>query len=131
MRGSCRRWTCRAAEPVPSAPAPETVRAAAGGVSESPPPAGLDAGEAAFARRFVAESDWTFAKTMPANPHGYVVRGRTADPAGFDRFAGLIGEHGWVGEWGGRAYRYLDLDGHSYWRDRRRDEPQADRAGAR
>jgi hypothetical protein len=84
-------------------------------VSESPPPAGLDADEATFARRFVAESDWTEAVTMPDNPHQYVVRGRTADPAGFDRFAGLIAEHGWVGEWGGRAWIYLDVDDHTYW----------------
>ena len=76
---------------------------------------GLGAGELRFARAFIRASTWTEAVTQPANPHTYTIRGRTADPAGFDRFAGLIREHGWDGEWGGRTWTYIDVDVHSYW----------------
>jgi hypothetical protein len=74
-----------------------------------------DPHEIEFLRCFVAASDWTVARTMPENPHAYVVRGKTADLAGFDRFVQAIDASGWRGEWGGRTWTYLDVDAHTYW----------------
>lgn len=76
---------------------------------------GPDSSEIEFLRRFVAASDWAVAATTPANPHRYVIRGRTADPDGFDRFVEAIDAYGWRGEWGGRTWTYIDVDAFTYW----------------
>jgi hypothetical protein len=58
---------------------------------------------------------FVFAKTMPANPHEYVVR--TADnEAAYVRLFELIAAQGVVERWGGRRYRYwYPGDGFKYW----------------
>lgn len=74
---------------------------------ECPPPALV-----AQARDYVARTEFTFAKTMPQNPHWYVVR--RGDP-GHEALFVLIRDHHYLRRWHGRAYRSIDLDGFSYW----------------
>lgn len=76
--------------------------------------AGIDARELEFARSFVAGREWRLAAD-PRNRHEYVVRGRSAPEADFDRFAALIRKRGWDGEWGGRTWRYLTVGEYTYW----------------
>lgn len=60
--------------------------------------------------------DWTFAKTMPENPHEYTIRDKARDPADFARLYAAIEEHGSWERWNGRRYRYLyPGDGWRYW----------------
>ncbi len=51
-------------------------------------------------RRFVADAQWTFAKTMPTWPHEYLVRGRV-DPVLFEALVAHIRARGYEG----RCYR--------------------------
>jgi hypothetical protein len=51
---------------------------------------------------------------MPENRHHWTRRER-GDDADFDGFVALIRERGWTGRWERRDYRYLDVDGHTYW----------------
>ena len=73
---------------------------------------------------FVAGSTWTFAKTMPRDPHEYTVRDLVNPDARrstclshdtFEWFVRLIREHGTPGEFGGRRYLYLTVGDHVYW----------------
>ena len=86
------------------------------GLFGSPPPADL----VAQARAYIAAASWTFAKTMPDNPHEYVVRQRAhaVSPergAGHEALFVLIRDHHYVRRWHGRGYRTVSLDGHDYW----------------
>ena len=80
------------------------------------PPAGLvDA-----ARQYIAASAWTFAKSMPDNPHWYVVRQRAWAHSpergeGHEALWQVIRWHYALRWWHGRGYRSIDLDGFSYW----------------
>ena len=73
-------------------------------------------------QRFIANSGWRFASTMPEAPHEYTVRD-LADPsrttamgsAEFEWFARLTLEMGTPGEWDGVTYHYFELDGWKYW----------------
>jgi hypothetical protein len=66
-------------------------------------------------RALVVSLTWTFAKTMPACPHEYIVRGKTAPDHAFLRFAAHIRKHGEVRCWGKYQHTYFDLDGYHYW----------------
>lgn len=64
---------------------------------------------------FVASQQWTFAKTMPQNPHEYIVRGKGNDPEDFDAFVKTI-RTGEKRVWGRKIYIYWkDQDGMRYW----------------
>ena len=72
------------------------------------------------AREYIAETEWTFAKTMPDNPHWYVVRQRAWARGryyglGHEALFDLIRLHHYIRRWHGRGYRSIDLDGFSYW----------------
>lgn len=90
---------------------------------EGCPPPELVAG----ARAHVAASSWTFASTMPRNPHYYVVfpfarddgpddeAERDRKRAGFRALRDLIVVHGWDRTWHGHVYRTVGFDGFDYW----------------
>jgi len=67
---------------------------------------------------FVTQARWTFAKTMPENPHEYTVRGETPTED-FEAMVTYVREHGYKEHFGeGRSakrYTYLNLDGWRYW----------------
>lgn len=66
-------------------------------------------------RAFIAAHDWTFAKTMPQNPHWYVVRNKCRDEAEFVAVVLYIREHGRRVKYQKSWYTHLDVDGHHYW----------------
>lgn len=72
---------------------------------------------AADLRAIIAAMTWVFAKTMPENPHFYVVRGRPPEnEAAYVRLFEAIHEHGQHEVYQRRRYRVLYLgDGFRYW----------------
>jgi hypothetical protein len=66
------------------------------------------------AEEFIGAAPWTFAHTMPENPHEYTVLGQMPDES-FNAFVLHIREHGYRGRFGGRTYTYLEVDGWRYW----------------
>ncbi len=69
-----------------------------------------------FLRAFVSDRRWTFAKTMPENPHWYTVRQWQPDrQEEFEEFVRLLRKYGSDEVFGGKLYRYLDLDAFHYW----------------
>src|SRR5262245_32992710 len=69
--------------------------------------------EAEF-RRFTTNSEWTFAKTMPQNPHEYTLR-RNSDSGMFDSAVRFIREQGRLEIYQGKPYKTLYLDKHQFW----------------
>jgi hypothetical protein len=67
------------------------------------------------AREYVAGQEWVFARTMPANPHEYVVLERSTRPDQHLAFRQLIRDRGVVRMFGGWEFCYLDIDDHRYW----------------
>jgi hypothetical protein len=63
---------------------------------------------------FVAAAPWTFATTMPEQPHEYTLR-KEHDPATFEAAVAFIREHGDRRRWGRHTHTYYDLDGRTYW----------------
>jgi hypothetical protein len=74
----------------------------------------VTSGLARFAA-LIAGRPWTFAKTMPENPHEYTLRKEWADDPAFDEAVRLIRSLGYRHYFGGHPYLQLDLDGHTYW----------------
>ena len=71
-----------------------------------------------LARAFVARKEWIFAKTMPDNPHHYVVlfHQRTQeDRDGYAALRKLITQYGSKRRWHGSLWRSYRLDDHDYW----------------
>ena len=66
-------------------------------------------------RRFIANSRWRFAKSMPEMPHEYTRRADASDDAEFCRFVMHIRQAGYKGKFGKTTYKYLDVDGWQYW----------------
>jgi hypothetical protein len=64
---------------------------------------------------FVRTSAWTFAKTMPQQPHEYTLRAKAADEKLFERVVLYIRKAGYQGSYGSATYTYLDIDGWKYW----------------
>ena len=80
-----------------------------------PPPALV-----ARARAYAHHADWTFAKTMPDNPHWYVVRQKAwahsqEAGAGHEALFQLLRWYYVLRWWHERGYRSLDLDSFTYW----------------
>jgi hypothetical protein len=65
-------------------------------------------------RAFVADERWTFAKTMPAWPHEYLVRSRV-DEQMFEALVAHIRSHGSEGRFYRRRLIYYEEDGLVYW----------------
>ena len=59
--------------------------------------------------------EWTFAKTMPNNPHWYTVRKRWPNDQDFVDVVEHMREFGYKGMWWKREYTYFDCNGWSYW----------------
>jgi hypothetical protein len=70
----------------------------------------VTAAELAAARRFVAAARWSFAKTMPDNPHHWVKGGD-----GFEEFVAFVRAHGVKRLYRGYRYKAITLDGFAYW----------------
>ncbi|MCK9569893.1 hypothetical protein M0R72_13195 [Candidatus Pacearchaeota archaeon] len=66
------------------------------------------------AKLFIASSKWIFAKTMPQNPHWYILRSK-CDDAEFVAFVLYIRANGCDVSFKGRPYKCLDVDGWRYW----------------
>lgn len=67
-----------------------------------------------FAQLIEAQT-WTFAKTMPKNPHHYTVRNRWTKDEDFVFVVEYLRTNGYDGYWWKNKYRYFDLNGHTYW----------------
>lgn len=66
-------------------------------------------------RRFIADSEWVFAKTMPQIPHWYTLRRKARCDASFEEFVLEIRVRGVVRPFGRRSFTYLDVDDWTYW----------------
>jgi hypothetical protein len=64
-------------------------------------------------RALVASLDFVFAKTMAEIPHWYITRFKYPDA--YQTLSLAIRQHGIRGEFAGRRYRYMHLDGWKYW----------------
>lgn len=67
-----------------------------------------------FAELLLSNS-WTFAKTMPKNPHYYTLKKNWGNPEEFERCVMFIRKHGYVVQYGGRNYTCFDINGQKYW----------------
>lgn len=63
----------------------------------------------------LAAQTWTFAKTMPHNPHEYSVRKNWANDDDFVFVVQYIRDNGYTGQFEGRTYTYLNVNGYFYW----------------
>lgn len=66
-------------------------------------------------RRFVEDNEWTFAKTMAANPHWYVIERNAVDHELFLRVYNEIETRGYQRRWGGKLWRTISFQGYDYW----------------
>ena len=90
------------------------------------PIAGATDEEDARARTFVGSLKWTTARTVPTDPHAYVMRDWVKDQPTFDWFLDLVKRYGHRDEFSadpsgelrhvsGTRWVYLHLDGFRYW----------------
>jgi hypothetical protein len=66
-------------------------------------------------RPYVAAQAWTFAKTMPDNPHEYVLIRKSTDWRAHLCVLSWLRAHGEVEKFMGRTYRFRTVDDHHYW----------------
>ena len=59
--------------------------------------------------------EWTFAKTMPENPHWYTVSHRWATRADFEKVVEFIYDYGYDAMFDDWPYRQFDVADHFYW----------------
>lgn len=64
---------------------------------------------------FIANHEWTFAKTMPQIPHWYTLRRNAKRDEDFAAFVQEIRFRGIVRQFGSKSFTYFDLDGWTYW----------------
>jgi len=60
-------------------------------------------------------TSWTFAKTMPENPHEYTLRKNWSSVEDYLQVSAYIRSYGKLEEFYGQYYRVLYLGGHKYW----------------
>jgi len=63
----------------------------------------------------INENEWVFAKTMPKNPHYYVVRKKWKGEVSFNDFALFIRKHGYNEKFKGWTYRLFQVGDYYYW----------------
>jgi hypothetical protein len=63
----------------------------------------------------ITDSNWIFAKTMPENPHYYMLRKECENDVDFVRFVETIREHGHGYKFKGREYTRLIVGDWYYW----------------
>ncbi|HPQ81201.1 MAG TPA: hypothetical protein PLZ86_05700 [bacterium] len=67
-------------------------------------------------KAYIDAVEWRFAKTMPEIPHYYTVLSWRPDlQDDFFHFVNYIHTHGYMAEFEGKDYKYLNVDGHKYW----------------
>ncbi len=66
--------------------------------------------------KFINESNWIFAKTMPESPHYYIVRSKENEE-NFVALAQYIRDNGYQAHYGSlpQAFTYLEYEGYRYW----------------
>lgn len=64
---------------------------------------------------FVQAHEWVYAKTMPANPHCYVVKDKCRDLVEFYRAVLYIRKHGKMRRFFRKGYTYYDMQPFTYW----------------
>jgi hypothetical protein len=65
--------------------------------------------------RFIKANKWTFAKTMPHNPHWYIVRAQCNSEEDFKGFVMHIRRHGHQVKFGNSWYTHLHFGEYTYW----------------
>lgn len=68
-----------------------------------------------WAADFVKRCRWTTAKTMPKNPHEYIVKGETADPEEYERFFRYIFENHYIEWFWRKPYKMVTIGEYKYW----------------
>jgi hypothetical protein len=68
-------------------------------------------------RAFIARTEWTHARSVPTFPHSYFVQPKDG-AEDFLAFVALINEQGEPRSFGKTRYRYLTIDGWTYWLSR-------------
>jgi hypothetical protein len=68
-----------------------------------------------FILSMIDKSRWIYAKTMPQNPHYYMLRNECADDDEFVRFATLIRQYGYRYKFGKAYYTQLNVNNFYYW----------------
>ena len=71
-------------------------------------------GDWLFVNSLIQRSRWIFAKTMPENPHYYMLR-KECDDGEFVRFAELIRQYGYRDQYEGYWYTVLNVYDWYYW----------------
>lgn len=66
-------------------------------------------------QNFLERHSWTFAKTMPRNPHWYIVREKSSDQGLFGKAVECIQKDGVEDEFEGVKYKYLIIGEYKYW----------------
>jgi hypothetical protein len=66
-------------------------------------------------RPYIAANAWTFASTMPRNPHEYLMLRDSSDWREHLRFLRWIRSHGRTETFEGRQYKYQTVDEWRYW----------------
>lgn len=66
---------------------------------------------------FMRRQEWTFAKTMPENPHWYINRKKLspADQLLYDKANWFIRENGYKMKFKKSYYMMYDCEGYMYW----------------
>ena len=65
--------------------------------------------------KFIAANAWTVAKTMPQNPHAYIVRAKCTSEELFLAFVIHIRKHGYKVRFGKSIYVCYDVGEYRYW----------------
>lgn len=58
--------------------------------------------------------NWTFAKSMPNNPHYYIVK-QEVDPRDYERLYWFIYDHPTIVKWWRKDYKAARIGKHLYW----------------
>ena len=64
---------------------------------------------------FIKAHEWRFAKSMPQNPHCYVVREKCRSDDEFCQAVLYIRKHGYPKKFFRKTFIYLNYEPYSYW----------------
>lgn len=69
------------------------------------------------AREIIGRFHWRFAKSMPTVPHYYTVKNQKSqrDSEDYEKLYQYIYENHYIKYFYGKPYKYVDIDGYSYW----------------
>jgi len=66
-------------------------------------------------KQIINEANWTFASTMPHNPHWYVVRGKTMSEENYSFLFEFIKKCAIKQEFEGKWYDCVEYNNYIYW----------------